>query len=82
VVVLRGFIELCNSGKCGLFGKGGLILFDVGDVTVTYHINDLFPITIVGVLGGILGGIYNILLPKVLRIYNMINEYVLQAISF
>ncbi|KAJ4752028.1 Chloride channel protein [Rhynchospora pubera] len=74
VVVLRGFIELCNSGKCGLFGRGGLILFDVSDVTVTYHINDLLPITIVGVLGGVLGGIYNILLPKVLRVYNLINE--------
>lgn len=74
MVVLRGFIELCNSGKCGLFGKGGLILFDVGDVIVTYHINDLLPITTVGVLGGLLGGIYNILLPKVLRVYNLINE--------
>lgn len=74
MVVLRGFIELCNSGKCGLFGAGGLILFDVSDVMVTYHINDLLPVTIVGVLGGVLGGIYNILLPKVLRVYSMINE--------
>ncbi|KAE8710056.1 Chloride channel protein CLC-b [Hibiscus syriacus] len=29
VVVLRAFIEICNSGKCGLFGTGGLIIFDV-----------------------------------------------------
>ncbi|XP_078159407.1 chloride channel protein CLC-a-like isoform X1 [Carex rostrata] len=74
VVVLRGFIELCNSGKCGLFGAGGLILFDVSEVMVTYHIKDLLPVTIVGILGGVLGGIYNILLPKVLRVYSMINE--------
>jgi len=29
VVVLRGFIEICHSGKCGPFGEGGLIMFDV-----------------------------------------------------
>ncbi|KAH0929542.1 hypothetical protein HID58_015269 [Brassica napus] len=34
VVVLRAFIEICNSGKCGLFGKGGLIMFDVSHVEV------------------------------------------------
>ncbi|WZY89277.1 hypothetical protein YC2023_046012 [Brassica napus] len=37
VVVLRAFIEICNSGKCGLFGKGGLIMFDVSHVEVRYH---------------------------------------------
>ncbi|RVX06794.1 Chloride channel protein CLC-b [Vitis vinifera] len=40
-VVLRAFIEYCNSGKCGLFGRGGLIMFDVSDVTVTYHAMDI-----------------------------------------
>ncbi|KAJ3671890.1 hypothetical protein LUZ60_007969 [Juncus effusus] len=74
VVVLRGFIELCNSGKCGLFGKGGLILFDVSDITVTYHVNDIIPVTLVGIIGGVLGGIYNIYLPKVLRLYSLINQ--------
>ncbi|OAY73351.1 Chloride channel protein CLC-b [Ananas comosus] len=74
VVVLRGFMEFCNSGKCGLFGRGGLILFDVSNVTVTYHINDLLPVAAVGVIGGLLGSLYNHLLHKVLRLYNMINE--------
>ncbi|XP_072958056.1 chloride channel protein CLC-b-like [Typha angustifolia] len=74
VVVLRGFMEACNSGKCGLFGRGGLILFDVSDVTVTYHANDLIPVALVGIIGGVLGSLYNHLLHKVLRLYNMINE--------
>lgn len=74
VVILRAFIEICNSGKCGLFGKGGLIMFDVSDVVVTYHVTDVIPITIVGILGGILGSLYNYLLHKVLVVYNLINQ--------
>ncbi|KAE8715856.1 Chloride channel protein CLC-a [Hibiscus syriacus] len=34
VVVLRAFMEICSSGKCSLFGTGGLILFDICDVKV------------------------------------------------
>lgn len=74
VVILRTFIEICNSGKCGLFGKGGLIMFDVSDVVVTYHVMDAIPITIIGILGGILGSLYNYLLHKVLVVYNLINQ--------
>ena len=43
VVILRAFIEICNSGKCGLFGKGGLIMFDVSDVVVTYQCDGCHP---------------------------------------
>lgn len=74
VVVLRAFIEICNSGKCGLFGKGGLVMFDVSDVTVTYHVMDIIPITVIGILGGVLGSLYNHLLHKVLRLYTLINQ--------
>ncbi|KAG6513905.1 hypothetical protein ZIOFF_024242 [Zingiber officinale] len=74
VVVLRGFIEYCNSGRCGLFGRGGLILFDVSDVKVSYHVNDLLLVALVGVLGGLLGSAYNFVLHKVLILYGRINE--------
>ncbi|KAG9446096.1 hypothetical protein H6P81_012224 [Aristolochia fimbriata] len=74
VVVLRAFMEFCNSGRCGLFGKGGLILFDVSDVTVSYHAMDLLPVVVIGIIGGVLGGLYNYVLHKVLRLYNLINE--------
>lgn len=74
VVVLRGFMEYCNSGKCGLFGRGGLILFDVSDVTVRYRWMDLLSVLIIGIIGGVLGSLYNHLLHKVLRLYNLINE--------
>lgn len=74
VVVLRAFIELCKSGNCGLFGRGGLIMFDVSGVSVTYHVVDIIPVVVIGVAGGFLGALYNYLLHKVLRVYNLINE--------
>ncbi|XP_010425455.1 PREDICTED: chloride channel protein CLC-b-like isoform X2 [Camelina sativa] len=74
VVILREFIEICNSGKCGLFGRGGLIMFDVSHVTYTYHVTDIVPVMLIGVIGGILGSLYNHVLHKVLRLYNLINE--------
>ncbi|KAL6011321.1 hypothetical protein ACLOJK_001767 [Asimina triloba] len=74
VVVLRGFMEFCKSGNCGLFGQGGLILFDVSDVTVRYHPLDLLPVILIGIIGGVLGSLYNHVLHKVLRLYNLINE--------
>lgn len=73
VVVLRGFIEFCNSGKCGLFGQGGLIMFDVSSVTVSYHAMDLVPVIVIGIIGGVLGSLYNYVLHKVLRLYSLIN---------
>ncbi|KAH7518890.1 chloride channel protein CLC-b [Ziziphus jujuba] len=74
VVVLRAFMEICNSGQCGLFGTGGLIMFDVSNVTVRYRLMDIIPIVLIGIIGGVLGSLYNHLLHKVLRLYNLINQ--------
>lgn len=74
VVILRAFIEYCKSGNCGLFGRGGLIMFDVSGVSVTYHPADIIPIAVIGIIGGLLGSLYNHVLHKVLRLYNLINE--------
>ncbi|XP_073288752.1 chloride channel protein CLC-b-like [Primulina huaijiensis] len=74
VVVLRAFIEYCKSGNCGLFGKGGLIMFDVSGVSVRYHAVDLIPVAVIGVIGGILGSLYNYVLHQVLKVYNVINK--------
>uniref|UniRef100_A0A803LCB5 Chloride channel protein n=1 Tax=Chenopodium quinoa TaxID=63459 RepID=A0A803LCB5_CHEQI len=74
VVVLRTVIEYCSSGECGLFGRGGLIMFDVSNVIVHYHLMDIIPVTLIGLIGGVLGSLYNYALHKVLRLYNLINE--------
>lgn len=73
-IVLRALIDFCLSGKCGLFGKGGLIMFDVYSESISYHLVDVPPVLILGVIGGILGSLYNWLLSKVLRVYNIIYE--------
>ncbi|KAL6956130.1 hypothetical protein U1Q18_043904 [Sarracenia purpurea var. burkii] len=75
-VVLRSLIEFCRSGKCGLFGQGGLIMFDVNSAVPTYSIPDLLTIMLLGIIGGIFGSLYNYLVDKVLRTYSIINEYV------
>ena len=73
-MVLRALIEFCRSGKCGLFGEGGLIMFDLSSTVATYSGSDLIAIIILGIIGGIFGGIFNFLLDKILRVYSIINE--------
>ncbi|KAL4184111.1 hypothetical protein AMTRI_Chr11g158380 [Amborella trichopoda] len=73
-VVLRTLIDFCRSGKCGLFGRGGLIMFDVSSSHVSYSLRDLVPVLILGVIGGIFGSLFNRLLDKLLRTYSIINE--------
>lgn len=73
-IVLRAFVEYCGTGKCGLFGQGGLIMFDVSSATASYTIPDILAVLFLGVIGGIFGSIYNYLVDKVLRTYSIINE--------
>ncbi|RDX75045.1 Chloride channel protein CLC-a, partial [Mucuna pruriens] len=82
VVMLRAFVEICHSGKCGLVGEGGLIIFDVSNVTVIdvsnvtvrYHVMDIVLLVVIGIIGGVLGSLYNHVLHKILRLYNLINQ--------
>ncbi|KAL8061306.1 hypothetical protein ABFX02_02G078500 [Erythranthe guttata] len=73
-VVLRSFISFCRNGNCGLFGQGGLIMFDVNSEIPAYNTPDLLAVILIGVLGGLLGSLYNYLVDKVLRTYSFINE--------
>ncbi|XP_010274995.1 PREDICTED: chloride channel protein CLC-c [Nelumbo nucifera] len=73
-VVLRALIEYCWSGKCGLFGQGGLIMFDVSSAISTYSTQDVLAVLILGIIGGIFGSLYNYFVDKVLRTYSIINE--------
>lgn len=80
-VVLRLFIDLCGTGRCGLFGQGGLIMYDVrstafvdGDLIMTYHLKDIPTVVLIGVIGALLGALYNFLMANVLRLYTAVNE--------
>ncbi|KAH6814824.1 chloride channel C [Perilla frutescens var. frutescens] len=73
-VVLRSLINFCRGGNCGLFGQGGLIMFDMHSVSPSYNNADLLAVVLIGVLGGLFGCLYNYLVDKVLRTYTLINE--------
>ncbi|KAK7292026.1 hypothetical protein RIF29_07651 [Crotalaria pallida] len=73
-IMLRAMIDVCLSGKCGLFGKGGLIMFDAYSASISYHFEDVPAVFVLAIIGGILGSLYNFLLNKVLRIYNFVYE--------
>ncbi|KAE8795192.1 putative chloride channel-like protein CLC-g [Hordeum vulgare] len=76
-VVLRLFVELCGTGRCGMFGKGGLIMYDVSTLfedLMTYHLKDIPIVVLIGVIGAVLGAFYNFLMIQVLRVYSVINE--------
>ncbi|MBA0652414.1 hypothetical protein Goshw_017584, partial [Gossypium schwendimanii] len=73
-IVLRAFIQLCSTGTCGLFGEGGLIMYDVSAAKVAYSVPDILAVILLGVIGGIFGSLYNYLVDKVLRTYSIIND--------
>jgi len=73
-VVLRALIEFCRKEKCGLFGQGGLIMFDLSSNIPTYGGQDVIAIIILGIIGGVFGGLFNFLLDRILRVYSIINE--------
>lgn len=78
-VVFRGLTQFCHQGggkKCGLFGEGGLIMFDVNSLEPAYTTPDLLAVIFLGVIGGLMGSLYNYLVDKVLRTYTTINGYV------
>jgi chloride channel 7 len=72
-MVLHALITYCRGGHCGLFGKGGLIMFDLGSRQVTYTVTDLAVVMLLGVLGGLLGALFNFLVDRVLRVYSLVN---------
>ncbi|WVZ60181.1 hypothetical protein U9M48_010234 [Paspalum notatum var. saurae] len=58
-VVVRSAMNWCNSGKCGHFGAGGFIIWDISGGQENYSYQELFPMAIIGVIGGLLGALFN-----------------------
>ncbi|KAK7314846.1 hypothetical protein VNO77_33374 [Canavalia gladiata] len=73
-IVSRVAIGFCSTGKCGLFGEGGLIMYEVSSASATYSATDILAVIILGIIAGILGSLYNYLVDKVVRTYSIINE--------
>ncbi|EPS62511.1 hypothetical protein M569_12278, partial [Genlisea aurea] len=58
-VVLRTAMAWCASGKCGHFGSGGFIIWDVSGAQEDYSFQELLPMAVIGVVGGLLGALFN-----------------------
>lgn len=69
-IALRLAISYCESGNCGMFGTGGLIMFDMGFVSIEVGIMELIPVVILGLIGGFLGSIFTYLNGKIVKAYS------------
>lgn len=58
-VVVRSAMGWCTHGNCGHFGSGGFIIWDVSGGQDDYSFYELFPMAMVGVMGGLLGALFN-----------------------
>ncbi|KAG6757494.1 hypothetical protein POTOM_037806 [Populus tomentosa] len=56
-VVVRTAMGWCKSGNCGHFGSGGFIIWDTGQED--YSFGELLPMAVIGVIGGLLGALFN-----------------------
>ncbi|TYJ47922.1 hypothetical protein E1A91_A01G025500v1 [Gossypium mustelinum] len=58
-VVVRVAMGWCKSGNCGHFGAGGFIIWDISDGQEDYSFEELLPMAVIGIIGGLLGALFN-----------------------
>ncbi|KAG4160802.1 hypothetical protein ERO13_D01G021500v2 [Gossypium hirsutum] len=58
-VVVRVAMGWCKSGNCGHFGGGGFIIWDISDGQEDYSFEELLPMAVIGIIGGLLGALFN-----------------------
>ncbi|KAJ8766506.1 hypothetical protein K2173_022565 [Erythroxylum novogranatense] len=58
-VVVRTAMGWCDSGSCGHFGSGGFIIWDISGAQEDYSFRELLPMAVIGVIGGLLGALFN-----------------------
>ncbi len=65
-VIIRTGIVWCKHGHCGLSGEGGLIIFDISGNPDNYGLQELLPVVILGIMGGVLGSLFNQINSKII----------------
>mmetsp|Transcript_13825 Transcript_13825/g.37368 ORF Transcript_13825/g.37368 Transcript_13825/m.37368 type:complete len:858 (-) Transcript_13825:79-2652(-) len=54
-VTVRALMKTCSANGCGVFGSGGLIIYEISEGQDNYEIYELIPVLLLGVIGGLLG---------------------------
>ncbi|KAF5829363.1 putative chloride channel protein CLC-d [Dunaliella salina] len=54
-VTVRALMKTCSADGCGVFGSGGLIIYEISEGQDNYEIYELIPVLLLGVIGGLLG---------------------------
>ncbi|KAH6559376.1 hypothetical protein KP509_1Z011500 [Ceratopteris richardii] len=73
-ITLRVALSSCTGDNCGVFGSGGLIMFDMGVISTETGISELVPVIVLGVVGGLLGSFFTFLSGKILRVYALFHS--------
>ncbi|XP_002974732.2 chloride channel protein CLC-d [Selaginella moellendorffii] len=58
-VMVRTAMGWCTHGNCGHFGSGGFIIWDTSGGQEDYSFYELWPMALLGVIGGLLGALFN-----------------------
>lgn len=58
-VVVRTAMGWCKGARCGHFGSGGFIIWDISGGQEDYSFEELLPMAVIGVIGGLLGALFN-----------------------
>ncbi|MCO5576774.1 hypothetical protein L7F22_030594 [Adiantum nelumboides] len=69
-VVRQAANNICQGQNCGVFGYGGLIVFDMSDVSTNMGLMALIPAMLLGIFGGLLGSLFTFLSGKILKFYS------------
>lgn len=57
-ITLKGFLAFCADGRCGHFGLGSFILFEIRAGQTDFELYELFPLFLLGLTGGIMGSAF------------------------
>ena len=70
-VILQAAITYCGDDGCGLFGSGGLIMYNVGTISISFTLIELVPVVILGFIGGVLGSLFTYINGKIVKSYSI-----------
>ncbi|MCO5604966.1 hypothetical protein L7F22_059141 [Adiantum nelumboides] len=68
-IVLRTASNFCSAHSCGLYGSGGLIMYNMGSVVIEFGLEDLMSVIMLGLIG-VMGSALTYASGKIVLVYN------------